>query len=61
MGLGGAAASALAGVVFGVWSYAVLGVAVAVIIAPLTLAAVTRPRPPQQKQVGWDGAVGDGP
>lgn len=45
MGLGGAVASALAGVVFGVWSYAVLGVAVAVVIAPLTLATVARRRP----------------
>lgn len=45
MGLGGAAASAMAGVVFGVWSFAVLGVAAALVIAPLTLATASKRRP----------------
>jgi MFS family permease len=44
MGLAAATAGALAGVVFGVWSYAVLGAAVAVLIAPIAVLATTRAR-----------------
>ncbi len=39
MGAAAASAGALAGVVFGVWSYAALGVAVALLIAPLAVGA----------------------
>jgi MFS family permease len=45
MGLAAATAGALAGVVFGVWSYAVLGVAIAVLITPIAVLAVARARP----------------
>jgi MFS family permease len=45
MGLAAATAGALAGVVFGIWSYAVLGAAVAVLIAPIAVLAVARGRP----------------
>lgn len=46
MGLAGATAGALAGVVFGVWSYAVLGILVAVVVAPLAGASLLRGRAP---------------
>jgi hypothetical protein len=44
MGLAAATAGALAGVVFGVWSYGVLGAAIAVLIAPIAVLALARVR-----------------
>lgn len=42
MGLAGATAGALAGLVFGVWSYAVLGIVVAALVVPIVLPALLR-------------------
>lgn len=44
MGFAGATAGALAGLVFGLWSYAVLGLLVAMLITPLVVVATLRSR-----------------